>query len=114
MFPLCELDQFLCLSNGGGKGLFNKNVLSIIERSFSQLKVCPYRRNNGYCLDLGRTEHFCRISANVNIRIRLMNSLTRRVAFITDRSNFTGRHALQVPDYIRSPVSIADYSELYI
>ena len=54
LLPLTELDQLLRLASGAGEGLFDEDMLPIVQSGSGQLEVRRDRGHDGNRINLGR------------------------------------------------------------
>src|SRR2546425_480761 len=108
LVPLGQLDELIRLLGGGGKRLFDEEMLAVRQGCFGEFKMRVDGRHDGDGVDLCRGQQVGGIRGDGQARIRFGDPLERNRALITDRGDLAPVQTVHVTDDIWAPITVAD------
>src|SRR5215813_10692649 len=112
IFLVGKINQLFGLRHVAGKRFFDENMLTAFESGFGQLIMRPDRSDHRDGVDVWRTNEFTIVRIRWDVGMRRLEPLARGRALVANSEYLAIFQAAQVSNDIRSPISVANNTEL--
>src|SRR5262249_24588623 len=105
---ICELYQFLSLRYCRSQRLLNKHVFAIFKTLTREFIMGGNGRDNGYSINSCRRDDIMGIACDLKAWVQRRHPLQRFWVLVAYSGDFAVGKPVKVPDYIGSPITIAN------
>src|SRR5258707_458093 len=103
-----ELNKFLSMISARSEWLLDEYMFTVLQRRFGELVMTPDWRDDGYHIDLGRTEKLLFIGGDLRPGANLFCAAECLQASVADGNDLEPLRQAKVPNDIRAPISVSN------
>src|SRR6266852_1039049 len=108
---LRQLDQLFGLLRRRSEWFFDEDVLAILQGSFRQIEVGPHRGNDSDGVNFGRSQELRVVRHQLDAWMGLCRTSKTGGILVANCGELTAFQSIEIPDYIRSPIAVADHAD---